>query len=555
LTFADIATPSSAVAAWKQTWRLAGSHLGKLLLFALGIAIIWWPPRPAMVDLAQHAGQIALLRDILLGHSPWAHQIRINLLTPYLIGYGLALPLSLVMPVLTAMKVLLTVAYGAFAGLCLAIRRELDAAPQLDAYFFVSFFGFAYGWGMYTFLVAAPVGLAYLLLSIRYARNASVVRGIALTALGLALLFSHGLVFLLAWSLGVGFLTLAAGDLRGRLARAWPFVAPLLICAALFIIINERETAISTGFATKLKMGGLGERLLLFTTGGLGVVQSLWLAPCFVIMGLLPFLAGLKVDLRRKESLLIAAAVVGVLAVGPMLAWSTLFVYPRFALFLPPAYAWLFSPSVSRGANSVDVRASRLNVATLTVCGFVLASTLAWIIHFTRETPDFDAILARAKPGQRALALVIDTYSSAGVNDRVYMHFPLWYQAEKQGLVDFNFAFFHPEIARFANRSFTLIDDEFDWHPERFSWRREGGERYRYFFVRHTWSLPATLFAGADCAPVKVAEKGAWELFERVPCAPTITPRTSTGTPSPPGPLGASPQPARAVVSDSEVVG
>jgi hypothetical protein len=516
------AVTSSATLAWRRTRAFTRSHFGLFLLFALGAAIIWWPPRPAMVDLAQHAGQIALLRDILLGRSPWAHQIRINLLTPYLIGYGLALPLSLVMPVLTAMKILLTIAYGAFAALCLAIRRELGAAPELDAYYFVSFFGFAYGWGMYTFLVAAPVGLAYLLLSIRYARGAGVGRGIALTALGLALLFSHGLVFLLAWPLGVGFLAFAAGSLRERLARAWPFVAPLLICGALFLIINHREAAVSTAFAAKFNMGDLGERLLSFVSGGLGVAQALWLYPCFVVLGLLPFLAGLRLDLSRKESLLTAAAVAGVLAFGPMLAWSTLFIYPRFALFLPPAYAWLFSPLSGRGTRSVDVRASRLNFAALTVCGVVLASTFACTIRFARETPDFDAVLSRAQPGQRALALalVIDTYSSAGVNGRVYMHFPLWYQADKQGFVDFNFAVFHPQIARFADPSFTLIDDEFDWHPERFNWRREGGDRYRYFFVRRTLPLPLTLFAGADCPPVKIAEKGAWELFERVPCAP-----------------------------------
>ena len=157
------------------------------LLFALGVAVIWAPARPPMVDLPQHAAQIGLLRDLALGRSPWAHELRINLFTPYLIGYGLALPLALVMPVVAAIKVVLTLAFAAFVALCLAIRRELSASAKLDAYFFVSFFGFAYSWGLYTFLVAAPVGLAFIWLSIRYARAGGAGRAWGLAALGVAI--------------------------------------------------------------------------------------------------------------------------------------------------------------------------------------------------------------------------------------------------------------------------------------------------------------------------------------------------------------------------------
>ena len=73
-----------------------------------GALIFWLARHPPMIDLPQHAAQVTLLRDMLLGQSPWADLFRINPFTPYIIGYGLALPLSLIMPIAAAMKLLLS---------------------------------------------------------------------------------------------------------------------------------------------------------------------------------------------------------------------------------------------------------------------------------------------------------------------------------------------------------------------------------------------------------------------------------------------------------------
>ena len=69
-----------------------------LLTSAWGMLIFWLAPHPPMIDLPEHAAQVALLRDLLLGQSPWGDLFRINLFTPYLLGYALALPLSFLMP-------------------------------------------------------------------------------------------------------------------------------------------------------------------------------------------------------------------------------------------------------------------------------------------------------------------------------------------------------------------------------------------------------------------------------------------------------------------------
>ena len=54
------------------------------LLFALtvfwGAAIVWLAPHPPMIDLPQHAGQLALLKQLLFGQSPWADLFQVCLL-------------------------------------------------------------------------------------------------------------------------------------------------------------------------------------------------------------------------------------------------------------------------------------------------------------------------------------------------------------------------------------------------------------------------------------------------------------------------------------------
>ena len=44
--------------------------LGPLVVFAIGVVVIWLPPRPPMIDLPQFAGQIALLDGLPPGDVP-----------------------------------------------------------------------------------------------------------------------------------------------------------------------------------------------------------------------------------------------------------------------------------------------------------------------------------------------------------------------------------------------------------------------------------------------------------------------------------------------------
>lgn len=487
-----------------------------------GAAIFWLAPHPPMIDLPQHAAQVALLRDLLQSTSPWADFFRINWLTPYLIGYGLALPLSLLMPVTAALKLLLSLAYLAFIYMGVRLRRHFGADARLDWLFLLSFFGFAYTWGFFTFLVAAPIGLWFLLLADRYAHDPSMRRAACLTIAGLVLLASHGLVFIFA--VGTGFLLLAAHarHWRALLAALWPYVVFGLASLAYFLVSREinSDLALHQTLPQTLLWGN-GPRIpdtliypLSANVQGLSI-----LLPLFTVLFMIaaPWLMGARIDFARRSSWLPHAVIVLIMLLIPSYALNTQFLYQRFALFLLPTYAWMFT----RRIESVD-RDGRRNVrlvmsllVLLSVAMLSLYSIRAW--RFAQETADIDRMMAAIEPGQRALALVFDTDSEADNNLKVYSHYPAWYQAERQGLVDFNFAWFPPQIVRYRPDHLPAVRPGFEWHPERFDWHEHEGADYRYFFVRSTDRLP-DLFAGATCAPQLRLAQGSWRLFENTPC-------------------------------------
>src|SRR5687768_13635404 len=89
-----------------------------------GVAVFWLSPHPPMIDLPQHAGQIALLRDILLRRSIWDDRFYLNFYTPYFLSYLICSILATFTPVAIAIKLVLSFSYVAFVYSCIKLRRQ-----------------------------------------------------------------------------------------------------------------------------------------------------------------------------------------------------------------------------------------------------------------------------------------------------------------------------------------------------------------------------------------------------------------------------------------------
>ncbi len=484
--------------------------------------LIWMAPRPPMIDLPQHAGQVALWHDLLTSQSAFYELFWINLFTPYLVGYGLALPLSFVMPVATALKLVLSGAMLLFVVQCIGLRRDLGADRRLDWMVIPAFFGFAWVWGLYTFLVVAPIGLYFMRLADRFARQPSPALAAALVGLGTILLFGHGLIFVLAAAVGGALLLARVRSARTLVMGLLPYLVLGAACLAFVIASNNLGApAERSEILFKHTLLERITRALLFAQS----YGTVWLAlPLTAIILMAPRHMGLRPAWPAAIPFAIIATII---LTVPSFAMGTDFLYERFALFVLPFYAMMFRPPSAQDHN---IQGQRTGVGLLVLAVWSSLGVMAWRqLSFAAEAADFESVLAAAAPGKRAVSIVLDRASPAAGHPDLYVHYASWYQAEKNGIVDFNFALYHPQIVRYREKHQPPIPFGFEWQHPSFNWQQHNGDAYHYFFVRqHRQRTPAKLFPGAPCPPRLVHRTGAWSLYQRTTCNSLQSPSTST---------------------------
>ena len=217
---------------------MAASKIKLLYLLTLcwGVINFWIAPHAPLTDLPQHAGQIALLNDLLFGQSKWSEVFSINWLTPYLSTYALSAMLSQLMSITTAFKLLLSIGYLAFVFVCVQLRKHFKVDERLDWLFVLPFFGFACKYGFLSFVLSAPIGLWFILVADKYAENTTLASAVKLTVIGLLLLISHGLMFLFAFSVGFALLFLRNLNIKKFIVKIMPYVLLLFAFSAIFLI-------------------------------------------------------------------------------------------------------------------------------------------------------------------------------------------------------------------------------------------------------------------------------------------------------------------------------
>lgn len=509
-------TPAPAFSTGRR--RVELGRLGFLATVAFAAATFWLAPRLPMADLAHHAGQVALWHDLLTGTSRWGSFVYVNWFTPYLLGASLALPLSFVMPVAAALKVVLTLAYLAFVAACVALRRAFGADARLDWLFIPGFFGYCFAWGFYPFLVAAPIGIVFVLVARRYAERPAPATGLVLLAVGLALFFAHALLFVFVNAIGGALLLFKRRRLMALLGVAWPYLVAGLWLVAFRLLRPPSEgeplDGLLAGFA-----GFELERLnfIALSIGWpAGSTGTDWhLGALAVPMLVAPLALGSRPNRAQPGAFVPILLTVGLCLVVPFPAGWVL--CQRFALFLLPFLALAF-----RGGPDNRL-IGRIWLPVL--CWTFLVVHVERLMAFAQESAPFEEVLAAAEPGYRAFSLIFDAGSDASGADNAYLHFPLWYEAEKQGLVDFNLAVLPWEVVRYRLDRVPAVFNRpnWAWRPgHRLDWELAEGKTYRYFFVRHVMALPDGFFPSGPCEPVLRKASGPWSLFENVNCLTSL---------------------------------
>ena len=475
------------------------------------------------MDLPQHAGQVALLNDFLLGNSNWLHLIEPNFLTPYLTTYLLIFALHKLFSLVIAVKLLLSFGFIAFVGMCIALRKQFNGNPSVDWLFFLGYFGYAWSFGFISFLIAAPIGLALIWAYCKFLESSSPLMAGFTVAIGSILLCTHGLMFLLFMTICFGILFQNVVFHKFCFNKSIPLLF-LLIACIVFVASSQyfHPSNIRDGFSFSYIywdydfLGRIKEFLIYPLDHSMDkakLLSPIIFVACFVLSD--------RFNSLKSPAIIPFLVLSIIFFIGPTYALKIQYLYQRIAIFTIPFFSFLFTQDVK-----VSNVKNRFNSNKL-IAKIVLITciwTQLWIYGhgirlYSKESKPFESLLQALDSGERALYLPINAESDALNRDNVYLHYGQWYQAEKGGFVDFNFAWTPAIVMRFKNVDPSPIKPGFEWAPSEFDWKKNQGETFRYFIIKSKKLIqPEVFFNGASCIPKQIFRDGEWQVYESQIC-------------------------------------
>lgn len=416
-------------------------------------AFLFYPPYLPMVDLPQHAAQVATLDDLLKNRSPWSYLVTLNWDTPYLAGYALWLLLYQFMNIVLSGKVLVASTFLFYTYTVHLLRKEFQASPLLEWAAMTSFFGFAFQWGFITFLLAIPVGFLFFLSCKKWLENKKQIYFIYFLILGIAMYLSHVLIFSFFCFLSyLYFLSVHAGKQtwKQRIIFTLPY---LLYAIILYRYVTKPNEWTFQYYEDGFVFQTLRDKTLdlFYLPWHMLRIYKYQLADYGLLL-LFPMLG-----FRLRRSLEFYIPLIGFLIIWyilPTIGFQTNFIYQRFSVFLLPFYCLIWEK------RQPPYHRKLISSMQLGAIAFVLCfSTLMWKFYynqilFSREPAviSYQEIEKTMLPDKRVLTLhTLNSRDStlAMTSYMEFLYFPTWYQAEKHGWVDFSFASFHPQIVRF----------------------------------------------------------------------------------------------------------
>ena len=218
-----------------------------VLSAAAALLPLWSVKYPPMVDLPQHAAVVFLLQHFFDPAYGFHEIFELDLFSPYLFGHALGRLFAAAMPVPAAMKAVVSLALVALPAAMLHLFRRAGSDVWGALLGFPLAYGFAFYWGFTNYLLAVPVGLAFVAAGLGYARAPSRTHGLALALFAFVLYFCHALAFALCVPIvGLWVLSLADGGRKQALLRLWPLVPAAVVIGVwvLWLRLTDPNAAV-----------------------------------------------------------------------------------------------------------------------------------------------------------------------------------------------------------------------------------------------------------------------------------------------------------------------
>lgn len=471
---------------------------------ALLVAPLWVTDLLPLVDLPQHAAQLAIAHRWSDPGFDYAQYFELNWLANSLAPYALTYAFAVVAPIEVALKIALCIA---LLGIPIATWRLLVATGGNRWWVFAAFpiaHGYAFAWGFLSFVLAAPVGLWLILVALRFQSAPSRKRALALAALCYLLFASHVFVLAYAGLAALLIIVLGAPTWRAKLLGALALAAVVPLASGWWLL-TRLLTADSTPQTapTILDLGTIRFKNALSYMSGAQDVTLTTMLPAVLFLAL-PFAIGARACRAPWRWAPLGCALLFHLLL-PLNVFDTAFIYPRFTLFIIPGLLIALEPTQER---------RRLRPLPVAVAGLWLALLIGRYYAFGAESRGVAQLIEQIPPNTRLLSL-IDNPRSEVVPWSPYLHVGCWHQVRHGGISDFSFAEFFPNRFRYRRNMDPPLPYNVEWIPQNFRWPLHGGALYDYFLIRQSPGARWSPFVGATTQIVLVARVGEWRLYRQ----------------------------------------
>lgn len=487
-----------------RRWLLAVSLPDLLLaaactLFALLIVTARYLP---LIDLPQHASQIASWLRLSDARYPDGSLFALNYTTPYWVAYSIARALAPVLGVVAALRVTVALAMIATAWSVRGLARDLGHSPWLGLLALPCAVGYSFYFGFISFLMGTALAISCWRVALAYARRPTRSGAVLLAALLLLTFTCHafGLTIALA-----GTLPLLC---EGASLHQWPRRLAPVLPAALFVLwwLPELNRFGQSGG----EYWGLGLQRVFEIPGrlvGLGKGDPVGLMLGVALLATCGWLAWGPPQVSLLRWIPVLGLGLGYLAL-PLQLRSVGFVYPRLVAVLIPALLLALRPTPR---PSVALWGPRLASA---IAGGWLALFGTRLALFQEECRDFDAIVADMPHGLAVRPIVFGRESSAFPGVDAFLHFPAYYHVEKGGTQGFSFARYPISVVRERVPQPHVMGDGAEWLPSEFGAERELPV-FDYFLVRSDRDRSRELFGSQVEQVSLVNHHGQWWGYQK----------------------------------------
>ncbi len=468
----------------------------------LSIIPIWLVDYLPMIDLPEHAAQIATLARLLAGKEYYSSYYEITLLTPYWFAYILTALLSFIMPLTIVLKCIISLAVALTPWAAAKLRALVSQDDSMDWLFLPIGYGFAFEWGFLTFMLSIPLAF----LSLRYFINYlffPTTKKMWYCALYAFLLFlAHLLTYIFIISIVVMVELLITKDIVKSIKKILPFFSPVLFIFKWLIYVYNAWTF---DIIFRGNVNDINYEEFLKSIGGhyapvLGMIVT-------SLIFILPLFFGANYIFGWQALPFIITSLL--VLFGPSTFFDNNFTSERFSIFLIPFFI-LFINFDKKSIYFYKIRCF--------ICLFIAITLLCTIgkkiYSFNKEALLIHRILDKLEP-RKKMFVFINGKLSVEFNPYIFTHIGGWYRAEKNGISDPSFARYPSLVVTYKKKNSRQLDWKSNLSYEDY---RKGNylQYYDYFLFVGDKNKVNSIIKATSIKANLIYKENNWWVFKKI---------------------------------------